>query len=78
MPQQPNLNDCGIYAIHFATTFLREPEAFIAFMKETAESGKGIEIRQVQADWTEIHEKWGTKSISSLREKFKNKITESL
>jgi Ulp1 family protease len=77
VPQQPNLNDCGIYAIHFAATFLNEPEDFIAFMKETAVSGKGIEIRQVQMDWMEIHEKWRTKSISGLRERLKNEIIKS-
>ncbi|KIY71726.1 cysteine proteinase [Cylindrobasidium torrendii FP15055 ss-10] len=64
VPVQPNFSDCGLYLIHFAATFVQQPEYYYNLLM-----GRSLahEMRQTE---------WKAEAIDKMRQEMTDKIEE--
>ncbi|KAF9497731.1 cysteine proteinase [Pleurotus eryngii] len=67
VPYQPNHCDCGVYLLHFAQTFMKDPGTYCNTIKRRR--GAGYDLRQRQIDWDDT-------SVGDYREKLAARIKE--
>ncbi|KAF4590952.1 hypothetical protein EYR40_009549 [Pleurotus pulmonarius] len=67
VPYQPNHCDCGVYLLHFAQTFMKDPGAYCNIIKHRR--GALYDLRQRQIDWDDA-------LVGDYREKLAARIKE--
>ncbi|EGO24014.1 hypothetical protein SERLADRAFT_470630 [Serpula lacrymans var. lacrymans S7.9] len=65
VPMQPNYCDCGVYLLHFAMTFMKDPERHCRNVREK-KSSSGVERKVV----------WEESDVGSFRENLASRIQE--
>jgi len=65
VPSQPNFCDCGLYLLHFAETFMKDPDRYCRLILQKGRSP----IEERQTNWDEA-------SVGSLRAKLAAKVVE--
>jgi Ulp1 family protease len=65
VPHQPNYCDCGIYLLHFAKTFMKDPRLSSDIIRNRSSPQKGRRVP---------HEHWDGASVGKYRDELKDRI----